>query len=145
GEVLFDHMKISSKAKKTKTGQYATSEDILQSLSGAHPIMAKILDYRQFKKLKSTYVDPLPTMKDPVDGRIHTQFMQTVTATGRLASDHPNLQNIPTRTDSGKETRKSFVARDKNHKLLAADYSQIELRIIAALSKDVNMIAAFKD
>lgn len=145
GEVLFDHMKISAKAKKTKTGQYATSEDILQSLSGAHPIMAKILEYRQFKKLKSTYVDPLPLMKDPVDGRIHTQFMQTVTATGRLSSNHPNLQNIPIRTDSGKEIRKSFVARDKNHKLLAADYSQIELRIIAALSKDPNMIAAFKD
>lgn len=145
GEVLFDHMKISAKAKKTKTGQYATSEDILQSLSGAHPIMAKILDYRQFKKLKSTYVDPLPTMKDPVDGRIHTQFMQTVTATGRLSSNHPNLQNIPIRTESGREIRKSFVARDKNHKLLAADYSQIELRIIAALSKDTNMIAAFKD
>lgn len=145
GEVLFDHMKISAKAKKTKTGQYATSEDVLQSLSGAHPIMAKILDYRQFKKLKSTYVDPLPTMKDPVDGRIHTQFMQTVTATGRLSSNNPNLQNIPIRTESGKEIRKSFIARDKNHKLLAADYSQIELRIIAALSKDTNMIAAFKD
>lgn len=145
GEVLFDHMKISSKAKKTKTGQYATSEDVLQSLSSAHPIMAKILDYRQFKKLKSTYVDPLPTMKDPVDGRIHTQFMQTVTATGRLSSNNPNLQNIPIRTESGREIRKSFVARDSNHKLLAADYSQIELRIIAALSKDTNMINAFKE
>ena len=144
GEVLFDHMKISSKAKKTKTGQYATSEDVLQSLASAHPIMAKILEYRQFKKLKSTYVDPLPTMKDPVDGRIHTQFMQTVTATGRLSSNNPNLQNIPIRTESGKEIRKSFIARDENHKLLAADYSQIELRIIAALSKDTNMIAAFK-
>lgn len=144
GDVLFEHLKITSKAKKTKTGQYATSEDILQTLADKHPIVPKILEYRQFRKLKSTYVDPLPTMTDPVDGRIHTQFMQTVTATGRLSSNNPNLQNIPIRTESGREIRKSFVARDKNHKLLAADYSQIELRIIAALSNDTNMIAAFK-
>lgn len=144
GEVLFDQMHLSSKAKKTKTGQYATSEDILQSLKEKHEIIPKILDYRQFKKLKSTYVDPLPTMADKLDGRIHTQFMQTVTATGRLSSNNPNLQNIPIKTESGKEIRKSFVPRDVNHKLLAADYSQIELRIIAALSEDDAMIAAFK-
>lgn len=143
GEVLFDHMHLSSKAKKTKTGQYATSEDILQSLKDKHEIIPKILDYRQFKKLKSTYVDPLPTLADKLDGRIHTQFMQTVTATGRLSSNNPNLQNIPIKTESGKEIRKSFVPRDSNHKLLAADYSQIELRIIAALSEDDAMIAAF--
>lgn len=144
GEVLFDHMKLSAKAKKTKTGQYATSEDVLQGLSKTHPIIESILEYREFKKLKSTYVDPLPTLKDAVDGRIHTQFMQTVTATGRLSSNNPNLQNIPIRTTAGKEIRKSFVARDENHVLLAADYSQIELRIIAALSEDPNMVEAFK-
>lgn len=144
GEVLFDHMKLSTKAKKTKTGQYATSEDVLQGLAKTHPIIESILEYREFKKLKSTYVDPLPTMKDAVDGRIHTQFMQTVTATGRLSSNNPNLQNIPIRTTAGKEIRKSFVARDENHVLLAADYSQIELRIIAALSEDPNMVEAFK-
>ena len=145
GAVLFEHLKITSKAKKTKTGQYATSEDILQTLKDKHEIVPKILDYRKFKKLKSTYVDPLPMMADPVDARIHTQFMQTVTSTGRLSSNNPNLQNIPIRSESGREIRKSFVPRDKNHKLLAADYSQIELRIIAALSNDTNMIAAFKD
>lgn len=145
GEVLFERLKISSKAKKTKTGQYATSEDVLQKLADAHPIVEKILDYRQARKLKSTYVDPLPTMCDPVDGRIHTQFMQTVTATGRLSSNNPNLQNIPIRTESGREIRKAFIARDKDHQLLAADYSQIELRIIAALSEDANMIAAFQN
>ncbi len=145
GDVLFEHLKITSKAKKTKTGQYATSEDVLQTFADKHEIVPKILEYRKFKKLKSTYVDPLPTMKDAVDGRIHTQFMQTVTSTGRLSSNNPNLQNIPIKTESGREIRKSFVARDKNHKLLAADYSQIELRIIAALSQDTNMIQAFKD
>ena len=145
GDVLFERLKISSKAKKTKTGQYATSEDVLQKLADAHPIVEKILDYRQARKLKSTYVDPLPTMCDPVDGRIHTQFMQTVTATGRLSSNNPNLQNIPIRTESGREIRKAFIARDKDHQLLAADYSQIELRIIAALSEDANMIAAFQN
>ncbi|EPB66071.1 DNA-directed DNA polymerase, partial [Ancylostoma ceylanicum] len=144
GDVLFEHMKISAKAKKTKTGQYATSEDVLQSLSNTHPIINKILEYREYKKLKSTYVDPLPTMKDVVDGRIHTQFMQTVTATGRLSSNNPNLQNIPIRTEAGREIRKSFVPRNTDYTLLAADYSQIELRIIAALSEDKNMVAAFQ-
>ena len=144
GDVLFEHMKISAKAKKTKTGQYATSEDVLQSLSNTHPIINKILEYREYKKLKSTYVDPLPTLKDVVDGRIHTQFMQTVTATGRLSSNNPNLQNIPIRTEAGREIRKSFVPRNTDYTLLAADYSQIELRIIAALSEDKNMVAAFQ-
>ncbi len=145
GDVLFEHLKISSKAKKTKTGQYATSEDILQQHKNDHPIIAQILDYRQMKKLKSTYVDPLPTMLDPVDGRVHTSFMQTVTATGRLSSNNPNLQNIPIRSERGKEIRKAFIARDKDHHLMAADYSQIELRIIAALANDENMIRAFRE
>lgn len=145
GDVLFEHLKISSKAKKTKTGQYATSEDILQQHKNDHPIIEQILDYRQMKKLKSTYVDPLPTMLDPVDGRVHTSFMQTVTATGRLSSNNPNLQNIPIRSERGKEIRKAFISRDKDHQLMAADYSQIELRIIAALANDENMIRAFRE
>ena len=145
GQVLFEHMEISSKAKKTKTGQYATGEDILQKLKHSHPIIPMILDYRQLRKLKNTYVDPLPTLMDEVDGRIHTNFMQTVAATGRLSSNNPNLQNIPIRSDKGKEIRKSFISRGKGFQLLAADYSQIELRIIAALSEDKNMISAFKD
>lgn len=145
GDVLFEHMKISSKAKKTKTGQYATSEDVLQKLKNTHPIIQMILDYRQLRKLKNTYVDPLPTMRDPVDGRIHTNYMQTVAATGRLSSNHPNLQNIPIRSEKGREIRKSFISRGSDYKLMAADYSQIELRIIAALSGDENMISAFKN
>ncbi|TSJ46698.1 DNA polymerase I [Fluviicola chungangensis] len=145
GDVLFEHMKISSKAKKTKTGQYATSEDILQQHKNDHEIIPCILDYRQMKKLKSTYVDPLPTMKDPVDGRVHTSYMQTVTATGRLSSNNPNLQNIPIRSERGKEIRKAFIARSEDYQLMSADYSQIELRIIAALANDTNMIQAFKD
>jgi DNA polymerase-1 len=145
GEVLFDHLKIDPKAKKTKTGQYATSEDILSKLEHAHPIIPKILEYRQLRKLKNTYVDPLPSMTDPVDGRVHTNYMQTVTATGRLSSNNPNLQNIPIKTEKGREIRKAFVARDKEHLLMAADYSQIELRIIAALSGDKQMIDAFRN
>ena len=145
GEVLFDHMEISKKAKKTKTGQYATGEDVLQKLKHAHPIIQMILDYRQLRKLKNTYVDPLPTLMDEDDGRIHTTYMQTVAATGRLSSNNPNLQNIPIRSDKGKEIRKSFISRGSDFKLMAADYSQIELRIIAALSKDENMINAFKN
>ena len=145
GDVLFEHMKISSKAKKTKTGQYATSEDILQQHKNDHEIIPCILDYRQMKKLKSTYVDPLPTMKDPVDGRVHTSYMQTVTATGRLSSNNPNLQNIPIRSERGKEIRKAFIARSEDYQLMSADYSQIELRIIAALANDENMIRAFRD
>ena len=145
GDVLFEHMKISSKAKKTKTGQYATSEDILQQHKNDHEIIPCILDYRQMKKLKSTYVDPLPTMKDPVDGRVHTSYMQTVTATGRLSSNNPNLQNIPIRSERGKEIRKAFIARSEDFQLMSADYSQIELRIIAALANDENMIEAFRN
>ena len=144
GTILFEKMQISSKAKKTKTGQYATSEDVLQKHEKDHPIVGNILNYRQLKKLKSTYVDPLPELCDPVDGRIHTSFMQTVTATGRLSSNNPNLQNIPIRTAKGREIRKAFVPRDEKHQLLAVDYSQIELRIIAALSEDKSMIEAFQ-
>jgi len=144
GEVLFEHLKISSKAKKTKTGQYATGEDVLQKHEKDHPIIPKILEYRQLRKLKSTYVDPLPMLCDVVDGRIHTNFMQTVTATGRLSSNNPNLQNIPVRSAKGREIRRAFVARNPEFKLMAVDYSQIELRIIAALSEDETMISAFK-
>jgi len=143
GDILFQKLEISKKAKKTKTGQFATSEDVLQKHRKDHPIVEKILEYRQLKKLKSTYVDPLPELCDKSDGRIHTHFMQTVTATGRLSSNNPNLQNIPIRTAKGREIRKAFVPRDKKHQLMAVDYSQIELRIIAALSEDKAMIEAF--
>ena len=145
GEILFEKLKISAKAKKTKTGQYATSEDILQKHEHDHPIIPMILEYRQLRKLKSTYVDPLPTLCDKIDGRIHTNFMQTVTATGRLSSNNPNLQNIPVRTAKGREIRRAFVARSADFQLMAVDYSQIELRIIAALAEDQNMIEAFKN
>lgn len=145
GEVLFDHLKISAKAKKTKTGQYATSEDVLQKHEQDHPIVPKILEYRQLRKLKSTYVDPLPDLCSPRDGRIHSSFMQTVTATGRLSSNNPNLQNIPIRTAKGREIRRAFVPRDESFKIMSVDYSQIELRIIAALSEDPSMINAFKE
>lgn len=146
GDVLFDHLKIGGEAKiqKTKTGQYATGEDILQKLKHQHAIIPLILDYRQLRKLKSTYVDPLPELADPEDGRIHTNFMQTVTATGRLSSNNPNLQNIPIRSEKGKEIRRAFIPRSNDYLIMAADYSQIELRIIAALSKDEHMIEAFK-
>lgn len=143
GQILFDHLKISSKAKKTKTGQYATSEEILQKLKNNHPIIPEILVYRQLRKLKNTYVDPLPELCEEESGRVHTHFMQTVTATGRLSSNNPNLQNIPIRSEKGREIRKTFIARNKEYELLAADYSQIELRIMAALSDDQNMINAF--
>jgi DNA polymerase-1 len=145
GEVLFEHLKISSKAKKTKTGQYATSEDVLQKHEQDHPIVPKILEYRQLRKLKSTYVDPLPALCSPVDGRIHTSFMQTVTATGRLSSNNPNLQNIPIRSAKGREIRRAFVPRSPEYQIMSVDYSQIELRIIAALSEDPSMIKAFKE
>ena len=145
GEVLFEKLKISAKAKKTKTGQYATSEDVLEKHKHDHPIVPLILEYRQLRKLKNTYVDALPTYCDQNDGRIHTNFMQTVTATGRLSSNNPNLQNIPIRSEKGREIRRAFVSRDKDHKLMAVDYSQIELRIIAALSEDPNMIQSFRD
>jgi DNA polymerase-1 len=144
GEVLFDQMKLTDKPKKTATGQYKTDEDVLSSLS-EHEIVKYILDYRQFGKLKSTYVDSLPRLINPKTGRVHTSFNQAVAATGRLSSDKPNLQNIPIRTDKGKEVRKAFIPRDENHVLISADYSQIELRIIAAISKDENMIDAFKN
>lgn len=145
GEILFEHLKISAKAKKTKTGQYQTSEDILQQHAADHPIIPMILDYRQMRKLKSTYVDPLPLLLDAVDQRVHTSYMQTVTSTGRLSSNNPNLQNIPIRTERGKEIRRAFISRNEDYVLLSADYSQIELRVIAALSQDTSMIQAFKD
>ena len=145
GEVLFDHLKIAEKAKKTKTGQYATGEDILQKLVGVHPIVEEVLEYRQLNKLLSTYVRPLPELVDPVTGRVHTQYMQAVAATGRLSSTQPNLQNIPIRTARGREIRKAFVPRDTDHVLLAADYSQVELRIVAALSGDRGLCQAFVD
>jgi len=144
GEVLFDHMKLDPKAKKTKTGQYATGEDVLAKLSNDHEVVKHILDYREFTKLKSTYVDALPLMINPKTGRIHTCFSQAVAVTGRLSSTNPNLQNIPIRTDRGKEIRKAFIPRDAGHVLVSADYSQIELRIVAAISGDVNMCEAFR-
>jgi len=145
GQVLFEVMEIDAKAKKTKTGQYSTSEDTLQKLKDKHDIIPLILEYRSLKKLKSTYVDALPLLINPKTGRIHTTYMQTVAATGRLSSTNPNLQNIPIRTEKGREIRKAFIPRNEHYKLLASDYSQIELRIIAALSKEKNMIQAFKD
>ncbi|MCL7752200.1 DNA polymerase I [Polaribacter sp. Z022] len=145
GIVLFENMKLVDKPKKTKTGQYKTSEDILSFLAKDHKIIRDIQEYRQYKKLLSTYVDALPNEVNPKTGRIHTVYAQAVAATGRLSSNNPNLQNIPIRTERGKEVRKSFVPRDENHVLLAADYSQIELRIIAALSEEETMIEAFKN
>lgn len=146
GDVLFDHLKIDEKAKRTgKTKQYKTSEDVLSKLVTKHPIVPKILDYRSIQKLKSTYVDTLPELVNPETGKIHTTYNQAVAATGRLSSDKPNLQNIPIRTERGREIRKAFVPRNDDFVLLAADYSQVELRIIAALSKDEGMIKAFKD
>ncbi|NUQ14790.1 MAG: DNA polymerase I [Flavobacteriales bacterium] len=146
GDVLFETLKLGGdKVKKTaKTGQYQTSEDILQELSGAHPAVPLILDYRSLRKLKGTYVDTLPEAADPVTHRVHTSYLQTVAATGRLASNDPNLQNIPIRTEKGREIRKAFVPRDADHLLLSADYSQIELRIIAHMSGDRNMQEAFR-
>jgi DNA polymerase-1 len=138
-------MELVKKPKKTKTGQYSTAEDVLSYLAKDHQIIKDVLKYRQYKKLQSTYVDALPNEVNPKTGRIHTQYMQAVAATGRLSSNNPNLQNIPIRTKRGQEVRKSFIPRDENHVLLAADYSQIELRIIAALSKEENMINAFKN
>ena len=143
GDILFEVLKIAEKPKKTKTGQYATSEDILSKLSGKHPIVDKILDYREIVKLKSTYVDALPQMVNPTTGRIHTTFNQVVAVTGRLSSDNPNLQNIPIRTSRGREVRKAFVARNDQHILLSADYSQIELRIMAHLCQDPGLLDAF--
>ena len=145
GIVLFENMQLVAKPKKTKTGQYKTGEDILSFLAKDHKIIRDIQEYRQYKKLLSTYVDALPNEVNSKTGRIHTQYMQAVAATGRLSSNNPNLQNIPIRTERGREVRKAFIPRDENHVLLAADYSQIELRIIAALSEEENMINAFKN
>ena len=145
GEILFDKLKLVEKPKKTKTGQYSTAEDVLSYLAKDHEIIQNVLDYRGLAKLKSTYVDALPEQVEPVTGRVHTDYMQTVAATGRLSSNNPNLQNIPIRTERGRQVRKAFIPRDKNYTLLAADYSQIELRIIAALSEETTMIEAFKN
>ncbi|MEP3207839.1 MAG: DNA polymerase I [Maribacter sp.] len=145
GEILFDKMKLVDKPKKTKTGQYSTAEDVLSYLAKDHEIIQNVLDYRGLSKLKSTYVDALPLQVDESTGRVHTDYMQTVAATGRLSSNNPNLQNIPIRTERGREVRKAFVPRDEKYTLLAADYSQIELRIIAALSEETTMIEAFKN
>lgn len=144
GEVFFDVLKIDPKAKKTKTGQYATGEDVLSKLADKHPAVQMVLEYRGLVKLKNTYVDTLPSMINPRTGRIHTSYQQAVAATGRLSSNNPNLQNIPIRTERGKEVRKAFVARNANYILVSADYSQIELRIIAEFSKDESMLNAFR-
>ncbi len=143
GEVLFEKLQLDPKAKKTKTGQYQTGEDVLLALASKSDIVRDILDFRQLLKLKSTYVDALPLMINPKTGRIHTSYNQAIAATGRLSSNNPNLQNIPIRTERGREVRKAFIARDADHVLLSADYSQIELRIIAEISKDANMLDAF--
>ena len=143
GNILFEKMKITDQVKKTKTGQYSTDEATLSKFEHEHPIITKILDYREIRKLKSTYVDALPSIINTNTGRVHTNYMQTVAATGRLSSNNPNLQNIPVRTIRGKEIRKAFIPRDSEHTILSADYSQVELRIIAALSNDENMCEAF--
>ncbi|WP_010518494.1 DNA polymerase I [Croceivirga radicis] len=145
GEILFGKLKLVDKPKKTKTGQFSTSEDVLSYLAKEHEIIKHVLDYRGLTKLKSTYVDALPEQVEEVTGRVHTDYMQTVAATGRLSSNNPNLQNIPIRTERGRQVRKAFVPRNENYILLAADYSQIELRIIAALSEEDTMIEAFKN
>ena len=143
GDILFEKLKLISKPKKTKTGQYATSEEILSELAPKHKIVANVLEYRQLQKLQSTYIDALPKEVNSTTGRVHTTYMQAVTATGRLSSNNPNLQNIPIRTERGQQIRKAFVPRNEDYTLLSADYSQIELRVIAALSREKNMIEAF--
>jgi DNA polymerase-1 len=143
GEVLFEKLMLDPKAKKTKTGQYQTGEDVLLALANKSDIVRDILDYRQLQKLKSTYVDALPQMVNQKTGRVHTSYNQAVAATGRLSSTNPNLQNIPIRTERGREVRKAFIPRDSGHSIVSADYSQIELRIIAEISKDANMMEAF--
>ncbi len=145
GEVLFEKLQLDPKARKTKTGQYATGEDVLMKLAHKNQICMDILAYREYTKLKSTYVDSLPQLINRKTGRVHTTYGQAVAVTGRLASNNPNLQNIPIRTDRGKEIRKAFIPRDSDHLLLSADYSQIELRIVAAISGDPNMCAAFRE
>lgn len=143
GKILFDKLKLDEKAKKTKTGQYQTGEDILLKLAHKSPIVQDILDFRGLHKLKSTYVDALPELINPKTGRVHTTFNQAVAATGRLSSTNPNLQNIPIRTEKGREVRKAFIPRDEEHVIVSADYSQIELRVIASISGDAGMIEAF--
>jgi len=145
GEVLFDILKLDAKAKKTKTGQYATGEDVLSKMAAKHKIVDDILNFRELTKLKSTYVDAIPALINPKTGRIHTSYAQAVAVTGRLSSTNPNLQNIPIRSERGKEIRKAFVPRDPSRVLVSADYSQIELRIVAAISGDPNMCNAFKE
>lgn len=145
GEILFNKLKLVDKPKKTKTGQFSTAEDVLSYLAKDHEIIQNVLDYRGLAKLKSTYVDALPEQIEESTGRVHTDYMQTVAATGRLSSNNPNLQNIPIRTERGRQVRKAFVPRNEEYTLLAADYSQIELRIIAALSEETTMIEAFKN
>jgi DNA polymerase-1 len=144
GEVLFDILKLDAKAKKTKTGQYATGEDVLQKMAAKHKIVDDILNFRELTKLKSTYVDSFPELINPKTGRVHTSYAQAVAVTGRLSSTNPNLQNIPIRTERGREIRKAFIPREKGRVLVSADYSQIELRIVAAISGDPNMCEAFK-
>ncbi|EAQ51199.1 MULTISPECIES: DNA polymerase I [Leeuwenhoekiella] len=145
GEILFDKLKLVDKPKKTRTGQYSTAEDVLSYLAPDHEIVQHVLDYRGLSKLKSTYVDALPAQVNAKTGRVHTDYMQTVAATGRLSSNNPNLQNIPIRTERGRQVRKAFVPRNEDYVLLAADYSQIELRIIAALSQEETMMKAFQE
>jgi len=145
GVILFEKLKLVDKPKKTKTGQYSTAEDVLSYLAKDHQIIQDILDFRGLSKLKSTYVDALPEQVNPRTNRVHTDYMQTVAATGRLSSNNPNLQNIPIRTERGRQVRKAFIPRSEDYTLLAADYSQIELRIIAALSEEETMIEAFKN
>lgn len=144
GEVLFEKLKLDPKARKTKTGQYATGEDVLRKMANEHPVADDILAYREYSKLKSTYVDALPLLINKKTGRVHTTYGQAAVVTGRLNSNNPNLQNIPIRTDRGREIRKAFIPRDENHVIVSADYSQIELRIVAAISGDVNMSEAFR-
>jgi len=143
GDVLFEKLKIDPYAKKTKTGQYTTNEEVLAQLKDRHPIVEKVLDYRGLRKLLNTYVETLPTLINPRTGKIHTSYNQAVTATGRLSSNNPNLQNIPIRDENGREIRRAFIPSDENHLFLSADYSQIELRIMAALSEDPQMMEAF--
>ena len=145
GEILFDKMKISSKPKKTKTGQYSTSEEVLTDLSAKNDFVKLILEHRSVSKLLNTYINSLPKQISKSTNRIHTEYLQTVASTGRLSSINPNLQNIPIRTKRGREIRKAFTAKNKDYFIMAADYSQIELRIIASLCEEQNMISAFKN
>ncbi|MBW3546219.1 MAG: DNA polymerase I, partial [Bacteroidetes bacterium] len=145
GEILFDKLKLIGKPKTTKTGQYATGEEILIKLADEHEIVRHILEYRQLTKLCSTYIDALPKLISPRDGRVHTSFNQAVAATGRLSSTNPNLQNIPIRTERGREIRKAFVPRGEEFTLLSADYSQVELRLMASFARDEAMVEAFRE